>query len=387
MNKMNSETEITKLSEEAHAYTPGLKVKRTLIIEKTRRLPLKGDVFVKVGDLVDFNTPVAETVIPSDPVVIDAASKLGITPDTLDFYMVKKEGDSVTKDENICGFNAFFGLWKKWLQSPIDGYIERISKISGHIFLREDPIALNIKAYIAGTVIKVIEEEGVVIQTKGALIQGIFGIGGERNGEIIVLAKSPKDHLIPDIITPDCKGKIVVGGSLVTLEAIHRALEVGVIGIVVGGIKEVDLENFLGYEIGVAITGQEDIDLTLVITEGFGEMSMNPRILNLLKEFSGEMAAINGETQIRAGVIRPEIIISHNKSDLIDKEDDLAGGMKTGTSIRIIRDPYFGALGKIISLPVEQQMIETESRVRVLEVEINNKRVIVPRANVEIIEI
>ena len=32
---------------EAHAYTPGLKVKRSMIVDKTRRLPLFGEVFVK----------------------------------------------------------------------------------------------------------------------------------------------------------------------------------------------------------------------------------------------------------------------------------------------------------------------------------------------------
>jgi len=39
-----------KEAEEAHAYTPGLKVKRAMKVDKMRRLPILGEVFPKVGD-------------------------------------------------------------------------------------------------------------------------------------------------------------------------------------------------------------------------------------------------------------------------------------------------------------------------------------------------
>ena len=36
----------------AHSYTPGLKVLKSSIIDKNRRLPIKGEVRKKVGDSV-----------------------------------------------------------------------------------------------------------------------------------------------------------------------------------------------------------------------------------------------------------------------------------------------------------------------------------------------
>ena len=90
------------------------------------------------------------------------------------------------------------------------------------------------------------------METKGAFIQGIFGIGGETHGEIEVLTETTKDHLTPDKITEDCKEKVLIGGSIVTLEAMRKAVEVGAAGIVVGGVRDVDLEEFIGTEIGVA---------------------------------------------------------------------------------------------------------------------------------------
>ena len=47
----------------------------------------------------------------------------------------------------------------------------------------------------------------------------------------------------------------------------------------------------------------------------------------------------------------------------------------------------FGAIGKVHSLPVELQQLESESMVRVVNIELDEGNVVtVPRANVEIIE-
>lgn len=175
---------------------------------------------------------------------------------------------------------------------------------------------------------------------------------------------------------------------MVTKEALDKAVKVGAKGIITGGIRDIDLEALLGYELGVAITGQEEAGITLIITEGFGEMSMNPRTLKILKDFEGHVASINGTTQIRAGVIRPEVIIPHEMTAAETIDEEISSGMRTGTPIRIIREPYFGQLGIVLSLPVELQTVEMESSVRVVEVELEDgRKVVVPRANVEIIEI
>ena len=55
--------------------------------------------------------------------------------------------------------------------------------------------------------------------------------------------------------------------------------------------------------------------------------------------------------------------------------------------MRIIREPYFGRLGRVTEMPVELQNLETEAQVRVLRVELaNGEQTILPRANVEAIE-
>jgi hypothetical protein len=371
-----------------HAYSPGLKVKRAVKIRRVRRLPILGKVLVKEGDQVDFSSIIAETMIPGEPNIIKVSAELDILEMDINDYMKKMVGDKVNKGDIIAEYNAFFGLFKKHVYSPINGTIESISPISGQVIIREEPAPLSMNAYIPGRIEQLIENEGAIIETNAAFIQGIFGIGGETHGELRVATEDPNETLTSMFIEDDDEGKVIVGGSLVTKEAVDKALEVGVKGIITGGITDIILEEILGYELGVAITGQEEINLTLIITEGFGDIAMNPRTLEVFKEFEGNIACINGATQIRAGVIRPEVIIPHEKFVLEEVGDELSEGMTQGTSIRIIRQPYFGCLGRVVGLPVELQTVETESKVRVVEVELEDgRRVIVSRANIEIIEV
>ena len=379
-----TEGESTK---KAHAYTPGLKVKRNVKIRKTRSLTLLGEDFVKHGDLVDYNTIVAEVKMPGKPEIMKVAGLLNVESNEIGHYMLKKVGDSVKKDEIIAQCISLFGLIKKFAKSPIDGSIDSISEMTGRVTIRAPRESVNIDAYIPGEVVQVMPADGAVIETDAVFIQGIFGIGGENHGEIIMLAESNEDVLTAEKLKPVHKGKVLVAGALVDSEALKKAEEIGVSGIVSGGITERDLTSFIGHPIGVAITGEEDVGLTLVITEGFGKMTMSNRTYNLLKEFSNSMAHINGATQIRAGVLRPEIIIPYKIERREEEEEALNLGMQPGTPIRVIQSPYFGMGGTVVDLPVALQTVETEASVRVVVVKLDNgDTAAVPRANVEIIE-
>jgi len=160
----------------------------------------------------------------------------------------------------------------------------------------------------------------------------------------------------------------------------------GVIGVIAGGFDYQDIKDILGKDLGVAITGHEKIGLTLILTEGFGTIPMAGRTFHLLKKYAGRFASINGATQIRAGVMRPEIIITHNDDVPASTKDYTTSGMEPGDQIRVIRAPYFGKLGIVKSLPVEQTQVESGAWVRVLTAEIDGEEVLLPRANIEMIE-
>ncbi len=371
------------------AYTPGLKVSPHTLIQRTRRLPLKGDVLVKMGQAVTPDTVVARASLPGLMQSVKVAAQLGIDADELPGALLVKEGDHVEKGQVIAATKAFFGIFKSEAKSPVSGAVETISGVSGNVGIRQPPLPIDLTAYLSGTVAETMPGEGVIVQTEGALIQGIFGIGGERVGEIQMVSTSPESDLTEAEITPALAGKIIVGGANISGAALRKASDMGVKGIVVGGIIDRDLIAFLGYDIGVAITGHENITLTLVITEGFGTIAMARRTFELLKSLEGKSASINGATQIRAGVIRPEVIVplDPSGSPRIGGGGGEEGSLDIGTPIRIIREPYFGQLATVAALPPQLTVIGSGASVRVLEAKLaDNSVVIVPRANVEIIE-
>ena len=373
----------------AHVYTPGLKVTEKTLVRKERRLPLKGEVLVQKNQTVNGEVIVARTSLPGNVSTVNVAGLLGVPAEDLNMMMTKKKGDSVKKDEPIALSKGFFGIFKSVVKSPIDGSIESVSEITGQVILREAPKPVQVSAYVDGMVTEIFPDEGVLIETEASLIQGIFGFGGETRGVIKVVTKSSNDPLTADDITEDCKDKIVVGGSIVDEPALKKARAVGAKGVVVGGIEDSTLQKFLGYDIGVAITGHEKCGISVMVTEGFGRMRMAEHTFKLINTLVGKMASMNGATQIRAGVIRPELIVpyDHKKDMKVEPTKKIEGGLVIGSLVRIIREPNFGMIGKVTNLPVELRNIETESKVRILEVELENgKRVGLPRANVEIIE-
>jgi len=376
-----------------HAYTPGLRLAEKLQIRKSRNLPLPGDVIVKKGNTVKSDDIVARTNLPGKVHSVNVVNRLAILPTDLRKNMLKKEGDSVVKDEPIAETSPFIKMFKSICLSPITGIIESISDITGQVLLREPPKPVQITAYVDGKVVETIENEGVVIETNATFIQGIFGIGGETTGELQIVVNSPDDIVKPEDIKEVHRGKIIAGGSIIYSDAIKKALDTGVKGIVVGGIRDKEINELLGYDLGVAITGSEDINITIIITEGFGQIGMAQRTFDMLKLREGAVASINGATQIRAGVVRPEIIIPYNDEDTSGKSDESgsadgkSAGISIGDQIRIIRNPNFGMLGTVKSLPSKLQTIETEAMARVLEVKFpDGQTSIVPRANIEAIE-
>ncbi len=370
----------------ATAYTPGLLVTGRTTIRKVRRLPLPGEVRVTVGQSVTSDQVVAHADLPGALTALRAAEKLGINPDELRQLLHVQEGDRVQKGDILAETKGMFGLFGNRLTSPLTGKLEYISPATGTIGLREDPLPLNLTAYLAGTIERVLPGEGVEIVAQGALVQGIFGVGGERHGILKTVAAGSDSPLDENLLDASCAGKILLGGATVNVAQLRRAAECGVLGLIVGAVNDAVLRAYLGYDIGVAITGQEDVPITLILTEGFGRIDMASRTFQLLDSLQGKDAVINGATQIRAGVIRPEIIVpitgAVEEQTTHDKSELLLGG-----HVRLIREPYFGQFATITALPPELREIATGAKVRIAEVQLDDgTTALVPRANVELLQ-
>lgn len=368
------------------SYTPGLTVTPRVRHRVRRLLPIAGDVQVNVGDRVDAQQVVAATELPGDVFPTNVANQIGVPAGDLPGCMLVKEGNTVAEGDILARSHGMFGFFKTEFASRAAGVIESVSEVTGQVLVRASSIPVEVKAYLSGEVIEILPGQGCDIEAEAALIQGIFGIGGEVYGTLQVVATSPDQPFDAISVPNDAAGKVLVGGARITREGFDAAVAAGAVAIVSGGIDDADLKAILGYDLGVAVTGTEQVGLTLIVTEGFGDIAMARRTFELLQSHTGSSVAVNGTTQIRAGVLRPEILIPLAGTGEAASDEDLIGDLIVDAAVRVIRDPYFGVLGRVTALPHEPEVLGSGSKARVLNVKTSDGRdITVPRANVELI--
>jgi hypothetical protein len=243
-------------------------------------------------------------------------------------------------------------------------------------------------AYVEGVIETVEPAQGVTVKTYGSLIQGIFGLGGETSGVLECAVEKPDQSMGESDLQEAHQGKVLVVGRIVTAAMVRRAAQLGVSALVAGGVDDADIRDLLGYDLGVAITGNERLGVTVVITEGFGGLAIANKTFALLEERAGHRASVSGATQIRAGVIRPEIIITDLGADWEKQTEEPADlELAIDAPVRLIREPHFGRLARVVGLPVQPERIPSGAKVRVAQVELSDGvRFTVPRANLELIE-
>ncbi|MBQ7258049.1 MAG: hypothetical protein IJS60_10210 [Abditibacteriota bacterium] len=363
------------------AYTSGLIIKENTIITKERRLPIKGQVISNLGDEVNYDTIIAQGEIKGHLATFRFASELNINPQDIDKYLLPKIGDNIKQGDIIGKSASFFGLFKSSVKSPYTGVLEYINRKTGTIGIRLASTEIKLNAYIKGKIQKIIPEEGAIIETKGTFIQGIFGIGGEKFGKLLVV--NPDTNNTIDNIPNITENTILVYEKGLNLDILKDCEKKGVLGIITGSISDKVLRDYINKELGVAITGDEKVPLTIILTEGFGNIPMSETTFNMLKSIDSSYVSINGATQIRAGVIRPEIIMSKDNKNLSDKYEDAT--LKIGSKVRIMSEPYLCQYGYISDIFDKPIMLETGNLANCVEINLNNNKVIVPRTNIELI--
>lgn len=370
----------------AQAYTPALEISSGKTLRKIRELPLPGESLVRIGDVVRADTPVLSAELPGPIDIVRVADRLGLDPERVLEGMRVKVGDRVARQDLLCEVKSFFGWLTSSVVAPADGTVEFFTESNAHLGLRHPSSRFEVSAYIDGTVVEIEEKKSVTIETVGAIIQGIFGVGGERLGVVRVLDVRPDEAVSAEQLgnRESLRGKILIGGRSFSLPALRASADAGVVAAITGSIDAVTLREFVGHEIGVSITGDENVPLSMFITEGFGSLPMSARVLELARTLEGRRGSLSGATQVRAGAMRPELIVpTTGIAGGVDTE--IANVLDVGRRVRVIRVPYFGSFGTVIELPHAPEKVESGATVRVARVRLDDGRsVTVPRANVEL---
>lgn len=383
-----------------------------ILVRRERRLPVPGEVLVKAGQRVEPSDIVAQSTLASEPVRVDIAADLDMSPAAASRRLLVSTGGHVDKG-GILAQKA--GMGSRASRAPTTGIFTGYDPATGVGLITTPSEPVSVRAYLKGIVSDLIPYYGAIIETPATLIRGIFGIGGEQHGVLRVVAPSEDERLTRDQVDARVAYAIVLGGSEVTAEALRHMIELGARGLITGSIRASELASFLGmgdsadagintgaWRMGAAtaegngwdfpppnpgISSPVPPDFVLIVTEGFGSAPMARRTFELIAGYDGQEIAIDGTTRLRGGLARPEIIIPLARTTAVHWLEEKGPQLVVGTSVRLLSPSYLGQVAQVVGLPVGPRAAQSGIVAPVADVQLpDGQKLRVPVVDIEVLE-
>jgi len=358
--------------ETLHLYPYEVQVMPLTLTRRVRWLPAgaPGEVLARQNERVEPTQIVARVHHTHDFRILDVARALRVPRSQVKRYMLKEMGAAVEANQPLA---ARGGLFRRMVRAPAKGEIVAVG--NGRVLLEVEPELIEVRAFLKGTVTAVMPGQGVVIEAAGAVVQGTWGCGGEACGVLRIVADRPDEPLKARVIDVACHGAIVIGGAWIEAAALQQAMQLQVRGLIAASMD------------GELRAQAEAAPFPIVLTEGFGRVPMAEPVFQLLRGQTGREASISAETRVRFGVMRPEVLIPLPTESRPSPPPPPGAPLAEGARVRVVRPPYFGAVGVVSAVLEKSQRLESGARVHGAEVDLGGSTgtVFVPYVNLELL--
>jgi len=345
-------------------FVPYTIVNPLTIVRIPRRLSHHGKVLARVGAAVEPSHIVAQAIAPADFRIIDVVRELDVPIKKAKSCMQVKRGAKVSVGDILATRG---GLGGRAIRAPINGVV--VGQGRGRLLLEAKPRVLRVTAFIPGTVVATLPNEGAIIETIGAHIQAVWGNGREAYGTLRVVVRAPRHPIRPKHIDTSSQGAILVGGARIDADTLEQAVEMQVGGIILGGISAALLPRL------------KELPFPVITTEGIGEMPMSQAIFDLLRSLKGREASLSAVLQQRGRMDRPYLVVPMptQVGNPIDPDTPLT----IGSRVRVLRGPYMGRSGTVTEMPASRVSLESGARFLGVYVDVGKDNVFVPYVNIE----
>lgn len=348
-----------------------------------RRLPVAGDITVRVGSRIEPDDVIGQATVPQPAVFVDVARTLGIEAQAIPRSMKRKVGERVNPQQVLAKRR------RKKCMSAQAGTLSAIDAETGFAIITPDPVSVTLPASVRGYVVDVTPGRSALIETPAAVIQGVFGIGGEQFGVMRLLVTDRHDIITPDMIDARSAYALIIGGAGITAEALRKAQQEQVRGVIVGSIDEGEVRAFLGMSPGDWYTyGQErsatPITPTVLVTEGFGAHPMAEPLFDLLTRYDRQEAFLDGTTRLMPPVERPRLVIPlprlQTGQDAAQPQE-----LRVGAVVRLVDERHLGLIGRVQALSANGQL-PSGVRTATATVQVSeSERIVLPQTAIEVI--
>jgi hypothetical protein len=323
-------------------------------LRRERRLPAAGQVLVEPHKRVEAADVVARTTLPERVRFVDVARALRLPPEKADAALLKRDGEAVKAGEPIAERRVLLGLVPRRARAPVNGRL--VAAAGGTALVEAASRPFELRAGLPGTVVTILQSQGVIIETTGALLGGVWGNGRDDFAPLRLAGAGPAHALTTADVEVGMRGAILAAGVLAEAAVLKKLAEVRVRGLVLGSAA------------GALVPQLEKLDVPVLVVEGFGPGGFSPPAMALLSANAGREAWLNAARREPFSGRRPELIIplpppGQPPPPLVDG-DSLAPGKR----VRILRGPAAGRVGTVAALSERPAALPSGLRARVATV-------------------
>lgn len=338
-------------------------------IRRHRLLPITGRILVRKGQNVSPLDVIGEANQEPRHVILDLVRGLGVGLSEADQYLERKAGEVVSEGDILAGP---VGWGKRVVRAPCSGKIILTGR--GKVLLEEESNPQQLLAGLPGEVISLLPGRGAVIESIGALVQGVWGNGKIDFGKLRILIKNPEDVLTVDQLDIDLRSSVVFAGHCGDEQVLQAASELPLKGLI--------LSSMASPLMPVA----EEMPLPVLVIEGFGLLPVNSAAFKLLITSDQREIAINAEPIDPYTNQRPEAFISLPVNQMVREPRD-ATVFSPGQRVRIVRAPYQSEIGTLVTIHPGLDTLPSGIKATSAEIELeNNEKVKLPLVNLEVLE-
>lgn len=358
-----------------------------------RVLDSPGTVTVKQGERVEPSTVVAVADRAGRPFKVNIAREFGIEPGKAAKRLTKQPGTALAQGETLAKHRR--GLRVKKLKSPAAGTLAAFDERTGAATIVPGEQKLVVHALVAGTVTEVEPARGVLIRAFGSRLQGAFGIGEEASGVLRLVSSDRQQPLTPDQIDSRAARSILIAGGTANAEALSRAVDAGVKGVILGSLEEPELLTFLrlqrrtAWRVGLPhwqLLGGTRSALTIVVTEGFGQSPMTSAFYDALAASSGGQVSLSAVTRLACGLSRPEIYLYGTSGRDVPSASAVTPlQIGPGTIVRLADQDHLGAVGTVQDTPARRRLYGDLVTATVAVQMAGGTTLLVPLTNLEVL--
>lgn len=325
-------------------------------------LPVPGSVNVHLGQRVEPGDVIAEALLPAKFQVFDVLNQFRLKETDLEACIKRLAGEDVQRGDVIAKKS---GLISRFFRAPDDGKVVAVR--DGRVTLAMGEKTIQARTPIGGTVGEIVPGLGAVIVSRGFSLRGAWGNGKTAIGKLVILKidkESNQAKLIDAIVFLDGMA------ALADLKALQNN---GAAGILVSSVDPSLKSAF------------EQFELPVMSLLGFGEAALDQLSLAALEELQNSQVTLVARKSDPYRDVKPELFQPREATKTAELFAEPEPAL-VGRTVRLLGQPYFGSVGKIIELPRETERMASGIQSLVAVIERQDDTIIrVPLENLDIL--